>query len=90
MGYGRVGLSSYGQSFGELKQLVKPGCTWENEGCRIEHDAVADARSVGVGEDEAAVSAIVGEGGAEVKADAPVVVPFGAAGVVGDQEGATD
>ncbi len=84
MGCGRVGFSSDGQSFGEMKQLVKPGCTWENEGCRIEHDAVADVRGVGVG-DEAAVSAIVGESGAEVKADAPVVVPFGAAGVVGDE-----
>ncbi len=64
--------------------MVKPGCTCENEGCRIKHDAVADARGVGVG-DEAVVSAIVGEGGSEVKADAPVVVQFGAAGVVSDE-----
>ncbi len=64
--------------------MVKSGCTWENEGCWIEHNAVADARGVGVG-DEAAVGAIVGEGGAEVKVDAPVIVPFGAAGIVGDE-----
>ncbi len=72
------------RSFGEMEQLVKPGCTWENEGCRIEHDAVADARGVSVG-DEAVVGSIVGEGWAEVNADAPVVVPFSAAGVVGDE-----
>ena len=84
MGCGRVGLGSCDQSFGEMEQLVKPGRTWKNEGCRIKHDAVADARGVGVG-DEAMVSAIVGEGGSEVKTDAPVVVPFGAAGVVGDE-----
>ncbi len=47
-------------------------------------DAIADARGVGVG-DEAVVCTIVGEGGTEVKADAPVVVPFGAAGIVGDE-----
>ncbi len=64
--------------------MIKSGCTWENEGCRIEHDAVADALGVGVG-DEAVVGAIVGQGGAEVKADAPVVVPFGAVGIVGDE-----
>ncbi len=84
VGCGRVRLGSRDQWFGEMEQLVKPGCTWENEGCRIKHDAVADARGVGVG-DEAVVSAIVSEGGSEVKTDAPMVVPFGAAGVVGDE-----
>ncbi len=79
---GRVGLGSRDQSFGEIEQLVKSGRTGENEGCRINHDAVADARCVGVG-DETVVSAIVGKGGSEEKADASVVVPFGAAGVVG-------
>ncbi len=67
--------------------MVKPRCTREDERGRVEHDAVADARGVGVG-NEAVINAVVGEGGTEVETDALVIIPLSAAGVVGDEQGA--
>ena len=52
------------QLFGELKKLVESLCPCEDEGGRIKHDAVADARGVGVS-NKAMVRAIMREGGAE-------------------------
>jgi hypothetical protein len=55
VGRRRVRLSGGDQAFGGLKELIKSRCTREDERGRVEHDAVADARGVGVG-DEAVCS----------------------------------
>jgi hypothetical protein len=70
-----------------LQELVESRRAGQNERGRIEHDAVTDARGVGIG-DETMIRPVVGDGGAEIETDATVVVPFLADGIMSDEKGA--
>ena len=63
------------QALGEMQELVESRRAGQDERGRVEHNAVADARSVGVG-DETMIGPIMCDGGSEIEADASIVIPF--------------
>ena len=71
-----------------MQELVESRRAGQDERGWVEHDAVTDARGVGVG-DEAMIGHIICNGGSEIEADASIVVPFLADGIMGDEKGAT-
>ena len=68
-----------------MQELVESRRAGQDERCRVEHNAVTDARGVGVG-DEAMIGPIMCDGGSEIEADASIVVPFLADRIVGDEK----
>ena len=71
-----------------MQELVESRRAGQDERGWVEHNAVTDARGVGVG-DEAMIGPIMCNGGSEIEADASIVVPFLADGIMGDEKGAT-
>ncbi len=70
-----------------MQELVESRRTGQDERGRVEHNAVTDARGVGVG-DETMIEPIMCDGGSEIETDAFIVVPFLADGIMGDENSA--
>ncbi len=87
VGLGRFRLGGDDQALGELQGLVESRRAGQDKRGRVEHDAVADTRGVGVG-DETMIGSIVCDGGSEIEAYASIVVPFLADGIMSDKKNA--